>query len=167
MRFLFLILLLAGCNEELNLRIDKNCTIQQSADIISAVEEWNNAWDGCRDDHGIELTGYVEITDYDSVDDDSTRDRGDDDDWVVCVPPGDPLEDKYPDSVNGMSTHAANVIIFSGKIDREFFRRIVLHEIGHYIGLDHSKNPNDVMFDKGEKVEHLSYGDIMTMCNME
>lgn len=152
----------AGCHEELNLRIDTNCTPEQRADIESAIIEINNAWYGCHGGNGIELTGDAEIDSYDLL-----KWESDSDDVVACVPDGERILMEFPDDVNGASTYGGNVILFISRIPDGEFRAVAIHELGHYIGMGHSDDPTSVMYGEGVEVEHLSDGDIDTMCRMD
>jgi predicted Zn-dependent protease len=47
---------------------------------------------------------------------------------------------------------------------KQRFYTTLLHELGHALGVEHSNNPEDVMYYRGWQNEHLSVQDIQRVC---
>jgi hypothetical protein len=168
LKIFVLVILAAGCREELNLRIDANCTDDQREKIVAAVAEINDAWYGCHPSGGINIVGRVVVTNYDNVNSPEAHKMGDDDDWVLCVPAGEKIIDDYPANIWGQGAYAGNVTLFQSKIPEDQFYRFALHELMHYIGVDDlDGDPLSIMHQGAPKVDRLAESDIALMCEMD
>jgi hypothetical protein len=151
---------------------------QESDSILAAINEWNDGvqprgaqafiFKGFRADsysNGDAMDNLIQIyrATYDQVDSDGLKDNGD---GETVVGLGGPQDDVliFCDAIAGNRD--------SAQFDEEQYanylnaiRRIVLHELGHVLYLNHSEHQEDIMFPY-MGAEFLSPGDIDTFCRV-
>ena len=83
-----------------------------------------------------------------------------------------PAPHKIPGKPEGIITHAVVNLHKNPVINRHFsskntqitcFFATILHEFGHVLGLEHSPNPNDVMFYRGYQNARLTGNDVQRL----
>jgi hypothetical protein len=162
-----------GCVPELprGLSIESSFSPEEAALASEAIERANAIL-------GVPLLGHDVLIDLGrSSDPDGFQfhDFGDD---VAMIYPLDPASEEYrwlADSSDrdykGYATLADVLVVYrlpagSAVAERKLFRQIVMHELGHFLGLPHTSERNSIMYTGSGRLELDSYtqSDQRTFC---
>jgi hypothetical protein len=141
MMFLIAAVLLFGCTHGTPVKIDLGCSPEQVDAIYRAVGTLNDWYWDHTGENAAEIVGTT-WADYDYL---FTRESDYDNEHVIaCVPewalPGTPL-----DGYLGFGGEQSDVAVI-GRLEGIEFESTLLHELGHFVGLDHVEDPDAVMY---------------------
>jgi len=131
-KYLFILILITGCNPSVNLHsnfvVDSSFTAEQQNEIVESVSEWESVTDGMIK-LNLVFSNQPEMygNDYNKI--------------LNIIDESNYLNTDALGKTNVVAS-VIRILILSNRIERSqfLFKEVVLHELGHSFGLPHQKS---------------------------